>query len=168
MILSDISIHDQIQKGRLLISPEPADEQFQPTSIDLTLDREFQSPYADEPVYQDRYLLGPGECVLATTQEYVQIPDDIVARVEGKSSWGRKFLLAHSTAGYVDPGFCGTITLELVNLSAVSQIVATGDRIAQMSFHWVDQPVARPYGAPGLGSHYQHQAGVTASAEPWR
>lgn len=167
MILSDVTIRAQLAKGRIRIEPAPEDHQLQPASIDLRLGSQFQSPYSDEKHEQDSYLVGAGECVLATTWEYVEVPDDMVAKVEGKSSWGRKFLMVHSTAGFVDPGFAGTITLELVNLSRVSQIVRQGMSIAQISFAWLDQPCARPYGTKDLGSHYQFQQGVTPSADPW-
>lgn len=168
MICSDKTIRKQMVKGRIVIDPDPYDWQLQPASVDLTLADQWLSPYTDgEPLRQGRYLLGPGECILARTTETITIPDDMVARVEGKSSWGRKFLMVHSTAGFIDPGFHGTITLELVNLSAVSQMVMAGDSVVQISFSWVDHPVERPYGSPGLGSHYQDQHDVTPSVMPW-
>lgn len=167
MILSDITLREMMRKGAIVIDPEPLDWQLQPASIDLTLGRGFMSPYNDIVSDQDFYLIGAGDCVLGTTEQYIEVPDDMVARVEGKSSWGRKFLQVHSTAGYIDPGFCGTVTLELSNLASVSHLLKVGDPIAQISFSWVDQPVARPYGTEALGSHYQNQDGVTRSAVPW-
>lgn len=167
MILSDTAIRRLLREKRLIIDPEPSDVQIQPASVDLTLGRGFLSPYGGEEVDQDCYLLGPGDCVLATTTEYVAIPSDLVARVEGKSSWGRKFLMVHSTAGFIDPGFRGLITLELTNLSKVSHMLKVGVSIAQISFQCMDQPAARPYGSPGLDSHYGDQYGVTPSALPW-
>lgn len=168
MILSDASIRSQIRGKRIRIDPQPEDWQFQPASVDLTLGSAFLSPYSSVSVqHPTSYLMLPGECVLATTAERIAIPNDLVARVEGKSSWGRKFLMVHSTAGFVDPGFEGTITLELTNLSAVTQSLSVGCAIAQISFERVDQPVTRPYGTPALGSHYQHQSSVTPSALPW-
>lgn len=169
MILSDATIRKQLREGRIVIEPGPQDWQFQPASVDLTLSNVFLSPY-DEPdrrVIQDHWTILPGECVLASTVERIMVPTDLVARVEGKSSWGRRFLQVHSTAGFIDPGFAGQITLELTNLSAVSMGLPVGGPIAQVSFQWVDQPVVRPYGTPALGNHYQGQVGVTASALPW-
>lgn len=167
MICSDVTIREQIAQGRIRIEPAPEDWQYQPASIDLTLDNEFQSPYSDKKIVQDSYLVGAGDCVLATTAQTIEVPHDMVARVEGKSTWGRKFLMVHATAGFIDPGFFGSITLELINLSRVSQVVRRGSPIAQISFEWVDVPVARPYGTKALGSHYQYQQGVTPSASPW-
>lgn len=169
MILSDASIRKQMYEKRIIIDPEPKDHQLQPASVDLTLGTEFLSPYDNRVVeHREYYSILPGECILATTAEYLQLPDDLVGRIEGKSSWGRKFIIVHSTAGYVDPGFRGSITLELTNLSRVIQSLPVGESIAQISFEWVDQPVTRPYGSPDLQSHYQDQDGVTPSALPWR
>lgn len=170
MILSDVTIRGAIENGYLSIQPEPEDWQFQPSSIELTLGNEFLSPYdiADEPfTHENGYLIGPGECMLATTNETITLGDQVVGRVEGKSSWGRKFLMVHSTAGFIDPGFTGKITLELVNLSKVSQVLPSGTPIAQISFQWTTTPVQRPYGNPELNSHYQGQSTVTPSAIPW-
>lgn len=169
MILSDKSIRANLQTGAIHIDPPPMDWQIQPASVELTLAADFLSPYENDPVhYPDAYTILPGECVLATTVERIELGRRIVGRVEGKSSWGRRFLMVHSTAGFIDPGFKGTITLELVNLSQVSQVLPVGTAIAQISFQAVDQAVERPYGSNGLNSHYQNQNGVTASAEPWR
>lgn len=167
MILSDTTIRQQLRDKHLVIDPAPADVQIQPASVDLTLGRGFLCPYGGPEVDQDRYLLGPGDCILATTMEYIEIPDYLVARVEGKSSWGRKFLMVHATAGFIDPGFAGQVTLELTNLSKVSHLLLVGAAIAQISFQMVDQPVARGYGTAALNNHYQDQVGVTPSALPW-
>lgn len=168
MILSDIAIRRQMMKKAIVIDPMPQDWQFQPASVDLTLGSHFQSPYSDLPcISMNLYTMLPGECMLATTAERIEVADDMVARVEGKSSWGRKFLMVHSTAGFIDPGFRGQITLELTNLSQVTQVLPVGGAIAQVSFHWLDQPAARPYGHPELNSHYQDQVGVAASVLPW-
>lgn len=171
MILSDKSIKlmlDQDEFG-IVIHPPLQDWQFQPASVDLTLAPEFLSPYENEPKYYPRaYTILPGECVLGSTAERIELPDNVVGRVEGKSSWGRRFLMVHSTAGFIDPGFSGTVTLEFTNLSQVSQVLPIGEPICQLSFQWVDTHVARPYGSKGLGSHYQDQRGVTPSAMPWR
>lgn len=168
MILSDISIRQQLDLGLIVIEPAPQDWQIQPASIELTLAADFFSPYENDPVhYPGAYSILPGECVLGTTAERIELPPGIVGRVEGKSSWGRRFLMIHSTAGFIDPGFQGTITLELVNLSKVSQILPVGSPIAQISFQRMDTPAERPYGHPDLNSHYQGQTGVTPSAIPW-
>lgn len=168
MILSDHSIELALRNGVIVIDPPPQDWQIQPASVELTLAADFFSPYENEPVhYPGAYTILPGECVLGTTAERIELSAGIVGRVEGKSSWGRRFLMIHSTAGFVDPGFKGTITLELVNLSRVSQILPVGSPIAQVSFQYTDQPVRRPYGSEGLHSHYQNQDGVTPSAIAW-
>lgn len=168
MILSDGTIRKQLRDEHLFIDPPPEDWQLQPASVDLTLDSRFMSPYDEIETLADKtYVLLPGDCVLASTEQWIEIPDDLVARVEGKSSWGRKFLMVHSTAGFIDPGFKGRVTLELTNLSRVSQMLTVGRAIAQISFQYVDQPVVRPYGTPALRSHYQFQESVTPSAERW-
>lgn len=169
MILSDFSIWQQLDLGRIVIEPTPADWQVQAASVDLTLGADFLSPYENDPVhYPGAYTILPGECVLGTTVERIELPDDLVGRVEGKSSWGRRFLMIHSTAGFIDPGFRGNITLEFVNLSKVSQVLPIGAPIAQISFQRLDSPAARPYGSNGVNSHYQDQVSVTPSAMPWR
>lgn len=164
-MLSDASIDKQLQYGRLVIDPLPPVSAMQPASVDLTLGDEFMSPYDDSVMkFPTFYTLLPGECVLATTAERLVIPNDMVARVEGKSTWGRRFLMVHSTAGFIDPGFRGQITLELKNLSKVRIVIPIGARIAQVSFEWLDLPALRPYGSNGLGSHYQDQRGVVGAA----
>jgi dCTP deaminase len=169
VILSDKSIKSLLLKGEIVIDPPPLGQYIQPASVDLTLGADFLSPYENDPVhYPCSYTILPGECVLGTTVERIEIPGWLVGRVEGKSSWGRKFLMIHSTAGFIDPGFKGNITLEFVNLSQVSQVLPIGQPIAQVSFTLTDQRVERPYGSPELNSHYQNQESVTPSAEPWR
>jgi dCTP deaminase len=169
MILSDRSIRDMLDSGDLVIDPPPADQCIQPASVDLLLGQEFMSPYENHFFMVDSgyYSVIPGECILATTLERVEIPDNMVARVEGKSSFGRRFLQIHSTAGFIDPGFHGQITLELTNLSKTTVCVEVGQPIAQISFEWLDRAVERPYGSDGLNSHYQDQEGVTGSGYPW-
>jgi dCTP deaminase len=168
LILSDRSIRKELLLGELVIDPMPLDWQIQPASVELTLGDEFLSPYEEEPVhYSGLRTILPGECLLATTREWIEVPFDLVGRVEGKSSWGRRFLMIHSTAGFIDPGFHGNITLELVNLSRVSQALPVGDPICQISFQRTDTEVQRPYGSDGLDSHYQDQLGVTPSSIPW-
>jgi dCTP deaminase len=113
----------------------------------------------DEP-----FILHPGEFVLGQTLEWVELPDDLVARLEGKSSLGRLGLLIHSTAGYVDPGWKGTLTLELSNVANLPIALYYGMRIGQISFFRMSSPVERPYGSKELGSKYQGQSEPTASA----
>lgn len=106
----------------------------------------------------------PGEFVLASTQETISIPATLVGQVEGKSSWARRGLLVHVTAGFIDPGFHGTITLEIVNLSSVNIYPRVGQRIAQLVVHRLDGEPEYPYGSPELGSHYQGQTTTTEGA----
>lgn len=161
MILSDGTIRKQMRMKRIVIEPEPHDWQLQPASVDLTLAGEFMNPFDDTSyTHQDYFNIAPGECVLGTTVQRIEVPTDMVARVEGKSTWGRRFITIHATAGFIDPGFRGQVTLELTNLSKMVQPLPVGSAIAQVSFMWVDQPVVRPYGTPALGSHYQDQEGV--------
>ena len=111
----------------------------------------------------ESFVIHPGEFCLGRTLEWVELPDDIVARIEGKSSLGRLGLIVHATAGFCDPGWKGTLTLELNNLTRVPIILHPGLEIAQLSFMTLDQPALRPYGSPDLGSHYQGQRAATAS-----
>lgn len=165
MMLSDLTIQDLLRQGDLKIQPRPRNSAFQPASVDLSLGDEMMSPYADiKTPTQNLYTILPGECVLATTREHVELPGDVVGRVEGKSTWGRKFLLVHTTAGFIDPGFRGQITLELTNLSRVPLSLKVGAPICQISFAFTDRAVSRPYGSPALNSHYQDQKGVTPAA----
>jgi dCTP deaminase len=179
-VLSDRSILDEIAGGRLVI--EPMDPGLvQPASVDLRLDRSFRKfrvtarPYVDVRVDgedltelvtledEKAFILEPHEFCLGSTIETVTLPDDIVARVDGKSSLGRLGLLVHATAGYVDPGWTGRLTLELSNQSQMPIALYYGMRIAQISFLRLTTPAERPYGSPGLGSKYQGQTGPTPS-----
>ncbi len=180
MVLSDRTIKEQILAGRIRI--EPCDpEDIQPSSVDLHLGDAFQVfrnsryPYIDPAREQaglmelvkasaeEPFVLHPGEFVLGTTIERIVLPEDIVARLEGKSSLGRLGLLIHSTAGYVDPGWDGRLTLELSNVANLPIVLMPGMAIGQISFFEMTTPVDRPYGTPGLGSKYQGQADVTPS-----
>ena len=137
--------------------------QVQPASLDVRLGPEFIThPDGTRiiPGEEGQYQLRPGECLLASLVETMALWDNVVARVEGKSSWARKFLTVHS-AGFIDPGFQGDITLELKNDGAQDLWLTPGDRIAQISFQWLAAPAKRPYGTEGLGSHYQYQKGPT-------
>jgi dCTP deaminase len=179
-VLSDRDIRAAIIEGRVRI--DPYDEAcLQPSSVDLHLDREFRVfrnnryPYIDVRTAQpdltelvavedeEAFILHPGEFVLGQTLEWVELPDDIVARLEGKSSNGRLGLLIHSTAGYVDPGWKGNLTLELSNVARLPIALYFGMRIGQISFFTMSSPVERPYGSKGLGSRYQGQSTPTAS-----
>ncbi len=180
MVLSDRSIKEQLLAGRIRIEPLDPDD-VQPSSVDVHLAGRFQVfrnaryPYIDPSVEQQGlmelveaspetpFVLHPGEFVLGATLERLALPDDIVARLEGKSSLGRLGLLIHSTAGYVDPGWDGTLTLELSNVANLPIVLAPGMPIGQLSFMQLTTPVERPYGTPGLGSRYQGQVEPTPS-----
>ena len=178
MLLSDGTIIAMVEAGDLVIRPwEP--ERVQPASVDLTLSPRFKildrsvRPYIDpEDVPEDLYremdigdsgefIMHPGEFALGSTTEWVELPDEISARMEGKSSLGRLGLMIHSTAGWVDAGWKGELTLELHNVSLMPIVLRKGMRIGQISFMQMDAPAVRPYGSPGLGSRYQRQAGPT-------
>ncbi len=180
MVLSDRTIKEKVAAGRIVI--DPLDERdIQPASVDLHLDRRLlvfrnsTAPYIDlradlpsltEQIEIDNdvpFILHPGEFVLASTLEHVELPTDIVGRLEGKSSLGRIGLLIHSTAGYVDPGWKGRLTLELTNVARLPVTLYSGMRIGQISFLTLTTDVDRPYGSRGLGSRYQGQADPTAS-----
>jgi dCTP deaminase len=180
MVLSDRSIKEQLLAGRIRVEPYDPDD-IQPSSIDVHLGERFQVfrnsryPYIDPSMEQDGlmemvsasteepFVLHPGEFVLGATVETLELPDDIVARLEGKSSLGRLGLLIHSTAGYIDPGWSGTLTLELSNVANLPIVLTPGTAIGQISFMQMSTPVDRPYGTPGLGSRYQGQTDPTAS-----
>lgn len=180
MVLSDRTIKEELAKGRLRIEPlDPED--VQPASVDIHLDRTFRvfkvssRPYIDvreqmedlteEVVIDDErpFFIHPGEFVLGVTREVVTIPDDIVAQVEGKSSLGRIGLLIHATAGFVDPGWHGKLTLELSNVAKMPIALHVGMKIGQLSFVRMSTPVDRPYGSAALRSKYQGQMGPTPS-----
>ena len=179
-VLSDGTIRRLVEEGRIRIDPwDPG--MVQPASVDLRLGPSFRVFHnhrvaaidLDDPpenltesvVVEDDepFVIHPGEFVLGRTQEWVSIPDDIVARIEGKSSLGRLGLIVHATAGFVDPGFEGTLTLEITNLTRVPIKLYANRPIAQLSFMTLDRPAERPYGHPDLGSHYQGQIEATES-----
>ena len=178
MILSDRDIRAHIEAGRITIDPfDPA--AVQPSSVDLHVDNQFRVfansryPYIDvreempdltdlvEVKPDEPFILHPGEFVLGSTRERVRIPDDLVARLEGKSSLGRLGLLIHSTAGYVDPGWDGYLTLELSNVANLPITLYPGMKIGQISFFQLSSPAETPYGS--AGNKYQGQRGPTAS-----
>ena len=180
MVLSDRTIRRQIDEGRIGIDPYDA-ELLQPSSLDVRVDRYFRVfrnsryPFIDVKEPQEEltelveiddetpFMLHPGEFVLGSTLERVQLPDDLVARLEGKSSLGRLGLLIHSTAGFIDPGSDGHVTLELSNVANLPITIYHAMKIGQLSFVQMTEPAATPYGADGLGSKYQGQKGPTPS-----
>ena len=180
MVLSDTTIRSEIDAERILIDPFDPDL-IQPSSVDVRVDKRFRVfnnsryPYIDvrqpmedltEPVEiegDEPFILHPGEFVLGQTLERVTLPDDLVARLEGKSSLGRLGLLIHSTAGFVDPSFEGDLTLELSNVANLPVTIYYGMPIGQISFMRMDGPVVNPYGSDEAGSKYQGQAEPTPS-----
>jgi len=180
VVLSDVSIRKALADGRIAIDPfNEAD--VQPSSVDVHIDRYFRvfrnhtTPYIDPKVNQEdltelveieedgRFILHPGEFALGSTLEVVRLGDDIVARLEGKSSLGRLGLLIHSTAGFVDAGFDGHLTLELSNVANLPIALYPGMRIGQISFLDMTTAAEHPYGSGEKGSKYQGQRGPTPS-----
>ena len=180
VILSDRSLREAIAAGRLVIDPLD-DDAIQPSSIDVRLDNRFRvfytarHPYIDvkqpmedltelvEVKPDDAFILHPGEFVLGSTLEQVGIPPDLAARLEGKSSLGRLGLMTHSTAGFLDPGFVGHVTLELSNVANLPITLYPGMRIGQIAVFQLTTAAERPYGSRGVGSKYQGQQGPTPS-----
>jgi dCTP deaminase len=179
-VLSDGTILRLVGEGRIRIDPwEPG--MVQPASVDLRLGNTFRvfhnhraaaidlaQPPTDltEQIAitdDEPFVVHPGEFCLGRTLEWVELPDDVVARIEGKSSLGRLGLIVHATAGFVDPGFHGTLTLEITNFNSVPIVLRPGLPIAQLSFMTLDQPAQRPYGHAELGSHYHGQVDATES-----
>ena len=180
MILSDRTIREELSAGRIAIEPL-VDSYIQPSSVDLTLDRYFrvfrnhttrvidvkenQEDLTElvEVIGEDAFILHPGEFVLGSTAERVSLPDDLVARLEGKSSLGRLGLLIHSTAGFVDAGWDGHLTLELSNVATLPITLYPGMKIGQISFLRMTTAADHPYGSGQVGSKYQGQRGPTPS-----
>lgn len=167
MILSDRDIRAAMQRleDPLIVDPGFDPRRLQPASLELTLGAEFisQGRAGRVVIPEDHLELRAGGFVLGSTVEKVHIPKDLVAQVNGKSSWARKGLIVHTTAGFIDPGFRGKITLEFKNVSAYSIYLPIGAPICQLVFYQMTSPAQRPYGSDGLGSHYQGQDRVTAS-----
>lgn len=180
MILSDRDIRKALASGQIDI--EPFDEKdVQPSSVDLHVDRYFRTfhnaryPFIDVKVPMDdltelvevpedeAFILHPGEFVLGSTREFVKLSDDLVARLEGKSSLGRLGLLIHSTAGFVDPGWEGRLTLELSNVANLPITIYPSMKIGQISFYQLASPAENAYGSTKVGSKYQGQRGPTPS-----
>lgn len=180
MILSDHTIKEQLRSGRIVIDPID-DNAIQPSSVDLRIDRHFRvfrnhtlalidvkQDLADltelvEITDEDPFILHPGEFVLGSTLERVGLPTDLVGRLEGKSSLGRLGLLIHSTAGFVDAGWDGQLTLELSNVATLPITLYAGMKIGQISFQQMTSPADNPYGSRSIGSKYQHQVGPRPS-----
>lgn len=180
MILSDRSIRAALAAKRIVVEPLD-DRDVQPSSVDLRLDRYFRvfrndtTPFIDpkepqedlteivEMTENNAFILHPGEFVLGSTVERVVLPDDLVARLEGKSSLGRLGLLIHSTAGFVDAGWDGHLTLELSNVANLPIALYPGMKIGQISFFEMTTPAEHPYGSTEKGSKYQGQRGPTPS-----
>ena len=180
MLLSDRDIRSEIQSGRVAV--EPFDEaMIQPSSVDVRLDKFFrvfenhkysvidpsieQAELTREVIAEDdeAFILHPGEFVLASTYEIITLPDDIAGRLEGKSSLGRLGLLTHSTAGFIDPGFSGHITLELSNVANLPVKLFPGMKIGQLCLIKLSSPAEHPYGSAIYASRYQGQRGPTPS-----
>ena len=180
MLLSDKDIRAAIESGRVVIDPyDPT--MIQPSSIDVRLDRYFRVfenhkyPHIDpsveqpdltrlvEPEGDEPFILHPGEFALASTYEVVTLPDDLASRLEGKSSLGRLGLLTHSTAGFIDPGFSGHVTLELSNVATLPIKLYPGMKIGQLCMFRLSSPAEHPYGSAEYGSRYFGQRGPTAS-----
>jgi dCTP deaminase len=180
MLLSDRDIIAAVDAGRLVVDPWDADL-VQPSSVDVRLDRYFRvfnnSQYTHidpsqqqdelttlvEPKGEDPFVLHPGEFVLGSTLEIVTLPDDLAGRLEGKSSLGRLGLLTHSTAGFIDPGFSGHITLELSNVANLPITLWPGMKIGQLCLFRLSSTALNPYGSAAAGSRYQGQRGPTPS-----
>ena len=180
MLLSDRDLVSEIKSENLALEPF-APELMQPSSIDVRLDRFFRvfnnhlythidpSQQQDdltslvEPAGDDPFVLHPGEFVLGSTFEAVSLPDDLAGRLEGKSSLGRLGLLTHSTAGFIDPGFSGHVTLELSNVANLPIKLWPGMKIGQLCFFRLSSPAEHPYGSAKYGSRYQGQRGPTPS-----
>ncbi len=180
MLLSDRDIRAEVDGGRLALEPFDAGL-VQPSSIDVRLDRFFRvfnnSRYTHidpaeqqdelttlvEPAGDEAFVLHPGEFVLGSTLEIVSLPDDLAGRLEGKSSLGRLGLLTHSTAGFIDPGFSGHITLELSNVANLPIMLWPGMKIGQLCLFRLSSPAEHPYGSEIYGSRYQGQRGPTPS-----
>jgi len=180
VVLSDRTIRAEVEAGRIVIDPfDPG--LVQPSSVDVRVDRRFRVfhnaryPFIDvhqpmdgltelmEVAGDEPFILHPGEFVLGQTLERVTLPDDLVARLEGKSSLGRLGLLIHSTAGFVDAGFAGNLTLELSNVANLPITIYHAMPIGQISFMRMDGPVEHPYGSESSGGKYQGQTEPTAS-----
>jgi len=180
VLLSDRDIRAELASGRVVLDPYDA-AMVQPSSVDVRLDRFFRVfenhryPHIDpsveqpdltrlvEPEGDEPFILHPGEFALASTYEVITLPDDVAGRLEGKSSLGRLGLLTHSTAGFIDPGFSGHVTLELSNVATLPIKLWPGMKIGQLCLFRLSSPAEHPYGSSVYGSRYQGQRGPTPS-----
>jgi dCTP deaminase len=180
VLLSDRDIRAELEAGRVVLDPFDAG-MVQPSSVDVRMDKFFRVfenhryPHIDpaveqpdltrevEPAEGEPFILHPGEFVLASTYEVITLPDDVAGRLEGKSSLGRLGLLTHSTAGWIDPGFSGHVTLELSNVATLPIKLWPGMKIGQLCLFRTSSPVEHPYGSSAYGSRYQDQRGPTPS-----
>jgi dCTP deaminase len=180
VLLSDRDIRKELDAGRVVLDPFDM-SMVQPSSVDVRIDKFFRVfenhryPHIDpaieqpdltrevEPAEGDPFILHPGEFVLASTYEVITLPDDVAGRLEGKSSLGRLGLLTHSTAGWIDPGFSGHVTLELSNVATLPIKLWPGMKIGQLCLFRTSSPVEHPYGSSAYGSRYQGQRGPTPS-----
>ncbi|MDL2246460.1 dCTP deaminase [Methanobrevibacter sp. OttesenSCG-928-K11] len=176
-ILSDKDIKKYLDDKKIIIDPLEDEKQIQPSSVDLRIGKEFKvfkvirKPYIDPLDEEDvasymesstvedgkAFIIHPNEFALATTEEYIKVPDDLVARVEGRSSMGRLGVTMHVTAGYIDPGFEGKITLEISNIGAMPVALYPGQRVCQVVFETMTSPSEKPYGHPDRNSKYMGQ-----------
>lgn len=176
-ILSDKELKKYLNEGKIVIDPLIDEKQIQPSSIDMRIGDEFKvfkvirKPYIDPKDQDDiasymesmiieegeAFIIHPNEFALATTYEYVKVPDDLVARVEGRSSMGRLGVTMHVTAGFIDPGFEGKITLEISNIGAMPVALYPGQRVCQIVFETMTSPAEKPYGHPDRNSKYMGQ-----------
>jgi len=180
VLLSDRDIRAEVDAGRVVLDPYDPD-MVQPSSVDVRLDKYFRlfdnhryaviDPAAQQPDLthlveadpDEPFVLHPGEFVLGSTYEQVTLPDDLSARLEGKSSLGRLGLLTHSTAGFIDPGFTGHVTLELSNVATLPILLWPGMKVGQLCFFRLTSAAEHAYGSAQYGSRYQGQRGPTAS-----
>ena len=182
-ILSDKTIKEYITDKKLVIDPLLDEKQIQPSSVDMRLGEEFKvfkvirkayidpkdeenlSSYMESTTVKkgDAFIIHPNEFALATTLEYVKIPDNLVARVEGRSSMGRLGVTMHVTAGFIDPGFEGNITLEISNIGAMPVALYPGQRVCQIVFETMTTPSEKPYGHPDRNSKYMGQTSPESS-----
>lgn len=158
-ILSDKTIEDAIESGKLYVDPTPDDEQIQPASLDVRLGNKLYCVETDEMLVQDKFSLQPFQRYLGRTSEYIELPNDIAAQLAGRSTVGRMGIIVHKTAGWIDPQFRGTITLELMNMGTEPVRINAGDRIAQLVFMWLDKP------STGYDGQYQSQIDPTPANE---
>ncbi len=161
-ILSDQSIREYLLSGHIIIEPRPKDSEIQPSSVDLRLGSGFLG-IDGEVLGTDTLVLRSGDFALASVYERITIPNFLVGKLDGKSSFGRNGILIHVTAGYCDPGYYGNLTLEISNLSRKTHTLRSGMLICQIHFETMTTPALRSYGHPELNSHYQGAVTVQKS-----